>query len=133
LEEGWPVDPAFKCSALDFPLPGIPSDVDDNANNDDDLPRQLVFNFARVGEDSWSLSAGDLSEQEGEYTGKFCVMHIPMKADPPTSTTRERIEQWQRPTSLFPHKGGPISEKDADIELEETSDSSDLDLPLEQP
>ena len=118
----------FKCSALDFPLPGIPSDVDDN--EDANLPEQPVFNFAGAGEDPWSSSDGGLSEQEGEFTGKFRVMHVPTKADPPTSTTRERIEQWGRPISPFPLKGSPIPENDADIEADE---SSDLDLPLAQP
>ncbi|KAI0252922.1 hypothetical protein BJV78DRAFT_1197657 [Lactifluus subvellereus] len=118
----------FKCSALDFPLPGIPSDVDDN--EDANLPEQPVFNFAGAGEDSWSSSDGGLSEQEGEYTGKFRVMQVPTKADPPTSTTRERIEQWGRPISPFPLKGSPIPENDADIEADE---SSDLGLPLAQP
>jgi hypothetical protein len=119
----------FKCSALDFPLPGIPSDVDDN--EDANIPEQPVFNFAAgAGEGSWSSSDGGLSEQEGEYTGKFRVMHVPTKADPPTSATRERIEQWGRPISPFPRKGSPIPEKGADNEADETSD---LDLPLAQP
>ncbi|KAI0287106.1 hypothetical protein BC826DRAFT_1046517 [Russula brevipes] len=99
----------FKRCALDFPLPGIPSD-------------QPIFNFAADGEDS-SSSDGTGSEQEGEYTGKFRVVHVPTKADPPTSTTRGRIEQWGRPISPFPRKGtdsGP-------------DDSSDLDLSLVQP
>ncbi|KAI0305260.1 hypothetical protein B0F90DRAFT_1702906 [Multifurca ochricompacta] len=115
-------------SALDFPLPGIPSDVDDN--EDLDLPEKAVFNFTGIGDDSWSSSEGGASEQEGEYTGKFRVVKIPTKADPPTSTTRERIEQWGRPISPFPFEGSAIPRNDADNEGDETSD---LDHPLAQP
>jgi hypothetical protein len=117
----------FKRCALDFPLPGIPSDVDDS--EDAELLKQPIFNFAADGEDSSSLD-GSGSEQEGEYTGKFRVVHVPTKADPPTSTTRGRIEQWGRPISPFPRKGSPIPEIVAD---NGPDDSSDLDLSLAQP
>ncbi|KAI9458933.1 hypothetical protein BJY52DRAFT_406246 [Lactarius psammicola] len=115
-------------SALDFPLPGIPSDVEDN--DDPDVPEQPVFNFAGAGDDAWSSSNEGESEQEGEYTGKFRVVRVPTKADPPTSTTRERIEQWGRPLSPFPRKVGAILEGDAHSDVEE---NSDVDLPLAQP
>ncbi|KAI9444205.1 hypothetical protein H4582DRAFT_2190730 [Lactarius indigo] len=90
------------CTALDFPLPGIPSDVEDN--EDPDVPEQPVFNFIGAGSDPWSSSNEGESEQEGEYTGKFRVVRVPTKTDPPTSATRERIEQWGRPLSPFPRK-----------------------------
>ncbi len=111
-------------SALDFPLPGIPSDIEDN--EDPDVPEQPVFNFAGAGGDAWSSSNEGTSEQEGEYTGKFRVVRVPTKADPPTSTTRERIEQWGRPLSPFPRKVGAIPEH-SDVE-----ENSDVDLPLAQ-
>jgi len=114
--------------ALDFPLPGIPSDVDDN--EDTNLLEQPLFNVAANGEDSWSSSDGGTSEQEGEYTGKFRDVHVPTKIDPPTSTTRERIEQWGRPISPFPRKGSPIPENKVD---DGDDESSDMDLSLEQP
>jgi hypothetical protein len=117
----------FERCALDFPLPGIPSDVDDS--EDAELLKQPIFNFAADGEDS-SSSDGSGSEQEGEYTGKFRVVHVPTKADPPTSTTRGRIEQWGRPISPFPRKGSPIPEIVSDNGLDS---SSDLDLSLAQP
>jgi hypothetical protein len=90
-----------------------------------------VFNLAN-GEDSWSSSDGGSSEQEGEYTGKFRVMQVPTKADPPTSGTRERIEQWGRPISPFPRRGSPIPEHEHE-EDNDGDDAGDLDLSLVQP
>ncbi|KAI9510178.1 hypothetical protein F5148DRAFT_1181341 [Russula earlei] len=112
--------PINRC-ALDFPLPGIPSDVDDH--EDPDLPEQPVFNFAADGEDFSSSSDGDGLEHEGEYTGRFRVVHVPTKADPPTSTTRERIEQWGRPISPFPHGADPILEDEMDNGADGSSDT----------
>ena len=119
--------PLNRC-ALDFPLPGIPSDVDDN--EDSNLLEQPLFDFAANGEDSWSSSDSGSPEQEGEYTGKFRDLHVPTKIDPPTSTTRERIEQWGRPISPFPRKGSPIPEN---VEEDDDDEASDLDLSLDQP
>lgn len=125
---GKQLSPLNRC-ALDFPLPGIPSDVDDN--EDIDSLKHPVFDLTAKGEDSWSSSdGGGNSEQEGEYTGKFRVMQVPTKADPPTSGTRERAEQWGRPISPFPRRGSPIPE----IEVADGEDEAgDLDLSLVQP
>ena len=121
------LSPLNRC-ALDFPLPGIPSDVDDN--EDTNLLEQPMFDFAANIEDSWSSSDSGSPEQEGEYTGKFRDLHVPTKIDPPTSTTRERIELWGRPISPFPRKGSPIPEA---VEDNDDDEASDLDLSLEQP
>ena len=115
-------------SALDFPLPGIPSDVEDN--EDPSVPEQPVFNFAGAGDDPWSSSNEGPSEQEGDFTGKFRVVSVPTKADPPTSGTRERIKQWGRPLSPFPRNVGTILEDDTHSDVEE---NSDVDLPVAQP
>lgn len=122
-----PISPLNR-SALDFPLPGIPSDVEDN--EDPTVPEQPMFNFSGAGDDPCSSSDEGVSEQEGEFTGKFHVVSVPTKADPPTSATRERIEQWGRPLSPFPRKVGVIVEDDAHSDVEEISD---VDLPLAQP
>ena len=119
------LSPLNRC-ALDFSLP--PSDVDDN--EDINSLNQPVFNLAVDGEDSWSSSDGGNSEQEGEYTGKFRVVHVPTKADPPTSGTRGRIESWGRPISPFPRRGSPIPEIEPDDGVD---DAGDLDLSLVQP
>ncbi|KAG0697902.1 hypothetical protein DFH29DRAFT_128997 [Suillus ampliporus] len=44
------------------------------------------------------------SEGEGEYTGRFKMFNVPTKADPPTSGTRARMEEWGRPVSPFPYE-----------------------------
>jgi hypothetical protein len=90
-----------------------------------------VFDLTANGEDSWSSSdGGGSSEQEGEYTGKFRVLQVPTKADPPTSGTRERAEQWGRPISPFPRRGSPIPEIEVADDVDE---AGDLDLSLVQP
>jgi len=91
-----------------------------------------VFNLAANGEDSWSSSDGGSSEQEGEYTGKFRVVNVPTKADPPTSGTRDRIEQWGHPISPFPRRGSPIPEREHE-EDNDDEDAGDLDLSLIPP
>ena len=116
------MSPLNRC-ALDFPLPGIPSDVDDS--EDANLLEQPVFNFAEKGNDSWSSLDSGSSKQEGDYTGKFRDLHVLTKIDPPTSATRERIEQWGRPISPFPRRGSPIPE---DVGDKDDDEASDLDL-----
>lgn len=37
------------------------------------------------------------AEGEGEYTGRFRMMMVPTKVDPPTSGTRGRMDEWGRP------------------------------------
>ncbi|KAG2339679.1 hypothetical protein BDR05DRAFT_967676 [Suillus weaverae] len=44
------------------------------------------------------------SEGEGEYTGHFKMFQVPTKADPPTSGTKARMEEWGRPVSPFPYE-----------------------------
>ncbi|KAG2355315.1 hypothetical protein BDR07DRAFT_549688 [Suillus spraguei] len=44
------------------------------------------------------------SEGEGEYTGYFKMFQVPTKADPPTSGTKARMEEWGRPVSPFPYE-----------------------------
>lgn len=51
-------------------------------------------------EGGWSDSDSDLDNEmagEGEYTGKFTMMTVKTKADPPTSGTRGRMDEWGRP------------------------------------
>ena len=50
--------------------------------------------------------SGDEFDQTGEYTGRFKVLTVPTKADPPSSCTRERQDAWGNPSSPFPGSGG---------------------------
>ncbi|KAI6045362.1 hypothetical protein EDC04DRAFT_143301 [Pisolithus marmoratus] len=56
----------------------------------------------QINDDGWSDSDDDFN-LTGEYTGKYKMLKIPTKADPPTSGTRERMEMWGRPASPFPY------------------------------
>ncbi|KAI6132375.1 hypothetical protein EV401DRAFT_273999 [Pisolithus croceorrhizus] len=56
----------------------------------------------QINDDGWSDS-DDGFNLTGEYTGKYKMLKIPIKADPPTSETRERMESWGRPASPFPY------------------------------
>jgi hypothetical protein len=47
--------------------------------------------------DSEDGREGEEGEGEGEYTGRFKMMTVKTKVDPPTSVTRERMEEWGRP------------------------------------
>lgn len=51
--------------------------------------------------DGWSDSDDDEElAGEGEYTGKFMMVTVKTKADPPTSGTKSRMDQWGRPIRL---------------------------------
>ncbi|KAH7882831.1 hypothetical protein F5I97DRAFT_136267 [Phlebopus sp. FC_14] len=55
-------------------------------------------------DDDWSDSEDeDEFNLTGEYTGKYKILKVPTKADPPTSGTRERMVSWGRPVSPFPY------------------------------
>jgi hypothetical protein len=45
-----------------------------------------------------------VDEGEGEYTGRWKMMLVRTKQDPPSSATRVRMEDWGRPISPFPNK-----------------------------
>jgi len=77
-----------------------------------DAPEQLDS-------DGWSDSDDDFN-LTGEYTGKYKMVMVPTKADPPTSGTRERMESWGRPVSPFPYseileRSLPLSGAEEDI------------------
>ncbi|KAI6012148.1 hypothetical protein BKA83DRAFT_9489 [Pisolithus microcarpus] len=56
----------------------------------------------QINDDGWSDSDDDFN-LTGEYTGKYKMLKIPIKGDPPISETRERMESWGRPPSPFPY------------------------------
>ncbi|KAH7924721.1 hypothetical protein BV22DRAFT_1195737 [Leucogyrophana mollusca] len=73
----------------------------------DESDMQLpVFDLPPVpSSDGWSESESDQDnfDQTGEYTGKFKMVSIPTKEDPPTSGTKDRMHSWGRPVSPFPY------------------------------
>ncbi|KZP28154.1 hypothetical protein FIBSPDRAFT_1039810 [Athelia psychrophila] len=76
----------------------------------EDAPLPLFDLHAAPDDGGWSDSDdedvnpawGMGTEGEGEYTGRFRMMKVPTKADPPTSGTRGRMDEWGRPISPFP-------------------------------
>jgi hypothetical protein len=76
----------------------------------------------------WDDATGeneDKTEGRGEYTGKWRMMKVRTKADPPSSATRGRMEQWGRPISPFPKikkvnwLGGVVEEEQPSLAAEE--------------
>ncbi|THH19655.1 hypothetical protein EW146_g1562 [Bondarzewia mesenterica] len=102
----------FVLSQPDFELPSVVSDSDE-------LPGPpSMFDFTGAddvddesSEEERERGKGD-EEDTGEYTGRFKVMTVPIKADPPTSATRDRIERWGRPRSPFPLRNKVVEEDD---------------------
>lgn len=84
---------------------------------------------------AWSDSDDDGFNLTGDYTGKFKVLKVPTRVEPPT---REHMESWGRPVSPFPYsaimeRSLPLSEvvEDADEReavLESMMSCQDLDL-----
>ncbi|KAI0030080.1 hypothetical protein K488DRAFT_88087 [Vararia minispora EC-137] len=82
-------------TVLDF-LPHIPSS---SASPLD------PFDFANIGnqnDHAWTSDDLPAGQDEGEYTGKFTFLTVPTKQDPPTTRTRDRIQNWGRPVSPYP-------------------------------
>ena len=82
----------------------LPPSTDDFSEHDDG-PAMPIFDLGAADNDAgWSDSDSEgedngrgTREGEGEYTGRFTMMTVRTKADPPTSVTRERMEVWGRP------------------------------------
>lgn len=83
--------------------------------------------------DDWSDSDSDheqdtegLTIGKGDFTGKFMAYFSPIKMDPPTSQTRERMEEWGRPISPHPKRlsfSEPKEEEDDDEILSKMRES----------
>ena len=79
-------------------------DVD---SDDDELPLPPLFAFDKPSniDEPWTDDEQDGASEfdhAGEYTGKFKVITVPTKADPPSSMTKRRQDMWGRPISPFP-------------------------------
>jgi hypothetical protein len=92
---------------MDCPPPSTDFSDDDDDQQGDAMP---LFDLGADPNDAgrWSDSDSDENEdgvwnqngnreEEGEYTGRFRMMTVRTKADPPTSATRERMDMWGRP------------------------------------
>ena len=97
-------------------IPSLNTSIDLSMQDDDDSMDESyngppMFDFTNVREDSrvWDDDDDDSDEdfdQTGEYTGRFKVLTVPTKADPPSSCTRSRQDAWGNPSSPYPGSGG---------------------------
>ncbi|GJE86756.1 hypothetical protein PsYK624_028370 [Phanerochaete sordida] len=90
---------------LDFGNAGSDSDWDAEplpplSNYDNAVPVEAPEEWTDEDEDQ----VGTEFDHDGEYTGKFKILTVPTKQDPPSSTTRRRQDQWGRPISPFPYE-----------------------------
>ncbi|KAF5380102.1 hypothetical protein D9615_006126 [Tricholomella constricta] len=145
--------PRRRIATTPSPLPpsSPPDDDDDNAapfewphqeeTSTDftmDVDALPMFNFnlpgsSDVGGGGWSDTDDDDNEEEvgeGEYTGRFRTVRVRTKLDPPSSATRERMDQWGRPITPFPRK--KISRLDLLKEVEEENVDVEMDQEEQQ-
>lgn len=91
---------------IDFNAMDVDTDEEENV-----LP---VFNFSNnaIDVDAPWTDEEELDEQfdhTGEYTGRFTMLQVPTKMDPPSSATKQRMDTWGRPISPFPLSKKPSS------------------------
>ncbi|KDQ22271.1 hypothetical protein PLEOSDRAFT_1098282 [Pleurotus ostreatus PC15] len=97
---------------LEFLQHGPIQEFETSTDMDMDLP---IFNLdPNAADDAFSDSddqspppnpvskASVVDEGEGEYTGRWKLLAVPTKNDPPSSATRERMDKWGNPISPFP-------------------------------
>ncbi|KAJ3796873.1 hypothetical protein GGU11DRAFT_684903 [Lentinula aff. detonsa] len=86
--------PSFTHDADGLP-PSSPPTQDDSSS-----PSQVTYHWPNEGivQDDWS------TDSIGEFTGHWRTTQIPTKADPPSSATRSRMDEWGRPKSPYPYR-----------------------------
>ncbi|KAJ3988967.1 hypothetical protein F5890DRAFT_1583098 [Lentinula detonsa] len=79
-------------------------------------PHFMLDDFLVATADSWSDTDDEglprtpvratriIDEGIGEFTGHWRTTQIPTKADPPSSATRSRMDEWGRPKSPYPYR-----------------------------
>ena len=65
-------------------------------------PGDAAVEPVRLFEDGGWSDSDDEVVGEGEYTGRFRILNVRTKQDPPSSATRSRQDLWGRPVSPFP-------------------------------
>jgi hypothetical protein len=112
--------PLFNLNLADLPPS---SDAGGWSDSDDD-------DHALPGGSGGHAEDGEAMEGEGEYTGKWKMVAVRTKLDPPSSATKERMEEWGRPITPFPKR---IAKLDllTEVHGEEAAAWDDIDMPSE--
>ncbi|GLB39272.1 hypothetical protein LshimejAT787_0604340 [Lyophyllum shimeji] len=86
----------------------------------------------QVGGNNHDLPAGaeDEGVGQGEYTGRFRMLRVRTKQDPPSSATKERMEEWGRPITPFPRK--KLQRLDLLKEVEEEVEVENRDVAMNE-
>ncbi|CAL1709290.1 unnamed protein product [Somion occarium] len=117
VREVHPLDNHSFDASVDMTMDSIPDDIQQPGP---------IFDFTAGGDDDdWTSESDKEFDQVGEYTGKFKVLTVPTKNDPPSSTTKQRQDAWGRPISPFPkvRRKSPTLEEDEDEEMVELTSS----------
>ncbi|KAF5362614.1 hypothetical protein D9758_009569 [Tetrapyrgos nigripes] len=94
---------------------GMWTDSDDDEN--DELPNI---------EHTLGAPATVVGNGVGEYTGRWRLLQVRTKADPPSSATKVRMDEWGRPISPYPYTVDRSRGGLDDNEVESPSKSRDL-------
>jgi hypothetical protein len=71
----------------------------------------------------------EVVEGEGEYTGKWRMITLRTKLDPPSSATRQRMEEWGRPITPYPKRIAKLG-LSTDVHGEDTAAAwADIEAP----
>ncbi|KAF4581360.1 hypothetical protein EYR40_002948 [Pleurotus pulmonarius] len=133
---------------LDFLQDGPIQEFETSTDMDMDGGVLPIFNFdPNAADDAFSDSDDELAppgpaskaavigEGEGEYTGRWRLLDVPTKNDPPSSATRERMDKWGNPISPFPKRVTKSVERlifSPDVETEQRP-ATPQQLPPEHP
>ncbi|PCH45019.1 hypothetical protein WOLCODRAFT_165551 [Wolfiporia cocos MD-104 SS10] len=138
-----------RLNAVDLSMASSNDDQDQDQSMSDDVEPPPHFDFSvGTGDDvdsDWAESGSDGDgegefDQTGEYTGRFMMLTVPTKEDPPSSATRERQNAWGRPVSPFPSgrrllrdRGLPGVEDDEEEESDEEEEIREVPVGLTSP
>ncbi|THG97322.1 hypothetical protein EW026_g4659 [Hermanssonia centrifuga] len=129
-----PVHPSADDTKLvDMNFNSLDFDTDDDNDHIGPIPPIFNFQFHEGDEEPWSDDEPNHNdfEHSGEYTGKFKILTVPTKADPPSSCTRGRMDAWGHPISPFPYSArrSPIPEspvREAELDITDSHNEDDL-------
>ena len=101
----------------------------DDPYDADVMPVRLFdWDVGAADDGGWTDSDDDgIDEGEGEYTGKWKMIKVPTKQDPPSSATRTRQELWGRPISPYPKTNSLelVSEEEEEEEEAEAEEEAE--------